>query len=60
MNDSVSVDSEGSEKQGNCLRGYLNHHEQTIDRNMDIKRAVSEAQMEMRNTFLEAAGKGIS
>lgn len=27
---------------------------------MDIKRAVGEAHMEMRNTFLVASGKGIS
>lgn len=58
--DSVSADSEGSEKQGNYLRGYLNRPEQTADRNMDIKRAVGKAQMEMRDMFLVASGKGIS
>lgn len=33
--------------------------EQTVNRNTVIKRAVGEAQMEMRNTLLVAGRKGI-
>lgn len=36
---------------------YINHHEQTIGRNVDIKGAVGEGQKELRNTLLEIGGK---
>ena len=46
VNDSFCDDSEGSEKHGggnlSCLRGYLNHPEQTIDRNLDIRSTAGE------------------